>query len=35
MFPTADARGRVRGFGARPMGKDDGPKYMNTPEGEV
>jgi DNA primase len=35
MFPTADARGRVRGFGARTMGHDDGPKYLNTAEGEV
>ncbi len=35
MFPTADARGRVRGFGARTMGHDDGPKYLNTSEGEV
>ena len=35
MFPTADARGRVRGFGARTMGGDDGPKYLNTAEGEV
>ncbi|HET9094892.1 MAG TPA: DNA primase, partial [Solirubrobacteraceae bacterium] len=36
MFPTADARGRVRGFGARTMGgDDDGPKYLNTAEGEV
>jgi DNA primase len=35
MFPTADARGRVRGFGARTMGHDDGPKYLNTREGEV
>ena len=35
MFPTADARGRVRGFGARTMGNDDGPKYLNTAEGEV
>ena len=35
MFPTADARGRVRGFGARTMGNDDGPKYLNTSEGEV
>jgi DNA primase len=35
MFPTADARGRVRGFGAREMGNDDGPKYLNTAEGEV
>ncbi|HEX3615782.1 MAG TPA: DNA primase [Solirubrobacteraceae bacterium] len=35
MFPTTDARGRVRGFGARTMGNDDGPKYLNTAEGEV
>src|SRR5579875_1051616 len=35
MFPTADARGRVRGFGARTMGGDDGPKYLNTAEGDV
>jgi DNA primase len=35
MFPTADARGRVRGFGARTTGADDGPKYLNTAEGEV
>ncbi len=35
MFPAADARGRVRGFGARTMGADDGPKYLNTAEGEV
>jgi DNA primase len=35
MFPTADARGRVRGFGARTMGNDDGPKYLNTSEGEA
>jgi DNA primase len=35
VFPTADARGRVRGFGARTMGHDDGPKYLNTAEGEV
>ncbi len=35
MFPTADARGRVRGFGARTMGHDDGPKYLNTAEGDI
>jgi len=35
MFPTADARGRVRGFGARTTGVDDGPKYLNTAEGDV
>jgi DNA primase len=39
MFPAADARGRVRGFGARrvtegqsPMG---GAKYVNTSDGEL
>ena len=31
--PTA--RGRVRGFGARAMRDDQGPKYVNTREGEV
>jgi DNA primase len=35
MFPLADARGRVLGFGARAMRDDQGPKYMNTPEGEL
>jgi DNA primase len=34
MFPTADARGRVRGFGGRRM-DGDGPKYRNTPDGEL
>ncbi len=36
MFPAADARGRVRGFGARRM-RDDQPiaKYINTPDGPV
>ena len=34
MFPLADARGRVVGFGARAMG-DAQPKYLNTSEGEV
>jgi DNA primase len=32
MFPLADARGRVLGFGARAMRDDQQPKYMNTPE---
>jgi DNA primase len=34
MFPATDARGRVRGFGARRM-RDDQPvaKYVNTPDG--
>ncbi len=35
MFPAADARGRVRGFGARAMRENQQPKYLNTSEGEV
>lgn len=35
MFPTADGRGRVRGFGARTMGSGRGPKYVNTPDGDL
>jgi DNA primase len=35
MFPLADTRGRVLGFGARAMRDDQRPKYMNTPEGEL
>jgi DNA primase len=37
IFPLADARGRVLGFGARRM-RDDDPipaKYVNSPEGEL
>jgi len=34
MFPTADVRGRVRGFGGRRM-QGEGPKYVNTPDGEL
>jgi DNA primase len=34
-FPLCDERGRVLGFGARRMGGEDGPKYLNTPEGEL
>ncbi|MDQ3874339.1 MAG: DNA primase [Actinomycetota bacterium] len=37
LFPLADARGRVVGFGARRM-RDDDPlraKYVNSPEGEL
>jgi DNA primase len=30
MFPLADLRGRVRGFGARAMSPDARPKYLNT-----
>jgi DNA primase len=35
MFPLADARGRVLGFGARAMGEARGPKYLNTSENEL
>ena len=35
MFPLADTRGRVLGFGARAMRDDQRPKYMNTPEGDL
>jgi DNA primase len=35
MFPLADVRGRVRGFGARAMRDGQGPKYVNTREGDV
>jgi DNA primase len=33
MFPLADARGRVCGFGARQMPGGEPPKYLNSPEG--
>jgi DNA primase len=35
MFPLADARGRVLGFGARAMGDGRGPKYLNSSESEI
>ncbi len=35
MFPSADARGRVVGFGARAMRENQKPKYLNTSEGEI
>jgi DNA primase len=36
MFPTADARGRVLGFGARTMHESERePKYMNTAANEL
>ena len=35
MFPLADARGRVLGFGARAMRDGQGPKYLNTSENEI
>jgi DNA primase len=35
MFPLADARGRIVGFQARTLRKDDPRKYVNSPEGEL
>jgi DNA primase len=35
MFPLADIRGRVLGFGARAMRDEQGPKYLNTSENDV
>ena len=35
MFPLADGRGRVLGFGARQMGEGRGPKYLNTSENDL
>jgi DNA primase len=35
MFPSADARGRVLGFGARAMRDNQPPKYLNTADGEL
>jgi DNA primase len=37
VFPLADARGRVLGFGARRLREDDPipAKYVNSPEGEL
>jgi DNA primase len=35
MFPLADRRGRVLGFGARALGADQQPKYLNSPEGII
>jgi DNA primase len=35
MFPLADSRGRVLGFGARAMKDGQGPKYLNTSENEI
>jgi DNA primase len=35
MFPLADARGRVVGFGARAMADGRGPKYLNSSENEL
>jgi DNA primase len=35
MFPLADVRGRVLGFGARASGADQQPKYLNTSDNEL
>jgi DNA primase len=35
MFPLADYRGRVLGFGARSLREDARPKYLNTSENEL
>jgi len=35
MFPLADQRGQVLGFGARAMRENQQPKYLNTSENEV
>ena len=32
IFPIHDRRGRVIAFGGRVLEKDDGPKYLNSPE---
>jgi DNA primase len=35
VFPLADARGRVLGYGARALRDSQQPKYLNTAEGEL
>ena len=35
MFPLADFRGQVLGFGARAMSESQQPKYLNTSENDV
>lgn len=35
MFPIRDRRGRTIAFGGRVLTKDDGPKYLNSPETPV
>jgi DNA primase len=35
MFPLADSKGHVLGFGARAIAPGDQPKYLNTSESEV
>jgi DNA primase len=34
-FPLTDRRGRVLGFGARAMRDNQGPKYVNSRDGEI
>jgi DNA primase len=35
MFPLADLRGKVLGFGARAMREEQRPKYLNTSDNEI
>jgi DNA primase len=35
MFPLADPKGHVLGFGARALSADDQPKYLNTSESDL
>ncbi len=35
MFPSADSRGRVHGFGARAMRDNQRPKYLNTSDSDL
>ncbi|RDZ26075.1 DNA primase [Lysobacter silvisoli] len=35
MFPIHDRRGRVIAFGGRVLDKEDGPKYLNSPETQL
>src|SRR4051794_16507280 len=35
MFPLADSRGKVLGFGARALREEQRPKYLNTSENEI
>ncbi|HEX4107166.1 MAG TPA: DNA primase [Solirubrobacteraceae bacterium] len=35
VFPLADGRGRVLGFGARALRENQRPKYLNTADGEI
>jgi DNA primase len=35
MFPLADVRGRVLGFGARAMREEQKPKYLNTSDNDL